>query len=67
MRHDWREMSKSPSHQPPPPTIVDALVRAGVTPTTALAMERWKAEEVLELLRQHGRTDAPRGFLPQAR
>jgi hypothetical protein len=51
------------AHQPPPPTVVEALVRAGLTPTTARAMDRWKAEEVLELLRQHGRTDAPRGFM----
>jgi len=47
--------------------VVDALVRAGLTPTTAQAMDPWKAEEVLELLRQHGRTDAPRGFLRPAR
>jgi hypothetical protein len=47
--------------------VVEELVRAGLTPKTAMAMDRWKAEEVLELLRQHGRTDAPRGFLRPVR
>lgn len=38
-------------HRPPSAAIVAELVRAGVSLETALAMERWKAEEVLELLR----------------
>lgn len=38
-------------HQPPPAAVVTELVRAGVSLDTALAMERWKAQEVLDLLR----------------
>ena len=38
-------------HKPPAAAIVAELVRAGVSLETAQAMERWKAEEVLELLR----------------
>jgi hypothetical protein len=38
-------------HKPPSAAIVAELIRAGVSPETAEAMERWKAEEVLELLR----------------
>jgi len=30
---------------------VAELVRAGLSPSTVLAMEAWKAQEVLELLR----------------
>ena len=37
-------------HRPPADDVVDALVRAGVSRQTALAMERHKAEETLELL-----------------
>jgi len=45
------------SHQPPTPIVVAELVRAGVSITTALAMERWKAQEVLELLKAERRSD----------
>jgi hypothetical protein len=38
-------------HKPPPQTVIAELVRAGLSPETAAAMERWKAQEVLELLR----------------
>jgi hypothetical protein len=38
-------------HQPPPPTIVEALIRAGISAQTVAAMEGWKAREVLDLLR----------------
>lgn len=38
-------------HRPPTQAIVAELVRAGVSHETAMAMERWKAQEVLELLR----------------
>ena len=38
-------------HQPPPAAVVAALVRAGVSLSTALAMEQYKAAEILELLR----------------
>ena len=38
-------------HQPPPDAVVAALVRAGLSLSTALAMEPYKAAEVLELLR----------------
>ena len=44
-------MSRSPIHQPPSPLVVDELVRAGLTWSTAMAMESWKAREVLDLLR----------------
>jgi hypothetical protein len=44
-------MSREHIHRPPSAAIVAELVRAGVSPETAQAMERWKAEEVLELLR----------------
>ncbi|HEY0411352.1 MAG TPA: hypothetical protein VGE42_13920 [Candidatus Dormibacteraeota bacterium] len=43
-------MDSSPVHRPPPAAIVSALVRAGVSLDTAMAMERWKAQEVLDLL-----------------
>jgi len=43
-------MDRPPSHRPPPAALVTALVRAGVSWSTAMAMERWKAQEVLELL-----------------
>jgi hypothetical protein len=43
-------MDRSPTHQPPPSPLVTALVRAGISFSTAMAMERWKAQEVLELL-----------------
>ena len=44
-------MSRVHIHKAPPAAIVARLVRAGVSLETAQAMERWKAEEVLELLR----------------
>jgi hypothetical protein len=44
-------MTRVHIHQPPSAAIVAELVRAGVSLETAMAMERWKAEEVLELLR----------------
>jgi hypothetical protein len=43
-------MDRPPAHRPPPAAIVSALVRAGVSFGTAMAMERWKAQEVLDLL-----------------
>jgi hypothetical protein len=48
--HDTASMDSSPVHRPPPAAIVSALVRAGVSLDTAMAMERWKAQEVLDLL-----------------
>jgi len=50
-------MSQFPAHQPPPATLVAELVRAGLSWGTAMAMERWKAEEVLELLTPQLATD----------
>ena len=44
-------MTRGNIHQPPPQAVVAELMRAGVSQETALAMERWKAQEVLELLR----------------
>ena len=38
-------------HRAPPDPVVTALVHAGVSLSTALAMERHKAQEILELLR----------------
>ncbi|GAC1338922.1 MAG: hypothetical protein NVSMB29_05430 [Candidatus Dormibacteria bacterium] len=52
-------MSKHPVHQPPPPNVVAELIRAGVSMTTALAMERWKAQEVLDLLRLDAANQRP--------
>jgi len=37
-------------HQPPSASAVRALTRAGLSWSTAVAMEGWKAQEVLELL-----------------
>ncbi len=45
---------RSSLHTPPAPGVVAELVRAGVSWGTAMAMERWKAQEVLELLRLDG-------------
>ena len=50
-------MNRLPVHQPPPAALVAELVRAGVSSSTALAMESWKAREVLELLRVSGRRE----------
>jgi hypothetical protein len=44
-------MTRSNIHTPPSEAVVAELIRAGVSPETAMAMERWKADEVLELLR----------------
>ncbi|MFN2451420.1 MAG: hypothetical protein ABR541_03615 [Candidatus Dormibacteria bacterium] len=52
-------MTKHPVHQPPAPAVVAELIRAGVSMTTALAMERWKAQEVLDLLRLDAVHHAP--------
>ncbi len=47
-------------HQPPSPTVVAELVRAGLSASTASAMDPWKALEVLELLRlTRSREEAP--------
>ena len=54
-------MTRSHAHQPPPATVVAALMRAGVSWDTAMAMERWKAQEVLELLQHHPQRHAVRG------
>jgi hypothetical protein len=44
-------MTRMHIHQPPSAAVLAELVRAGISLETALAMERWKAQEVLELLR----------------
>jgi hypothetical protein len=44
-------MTRANIHRPPSQAIIAELVRAGVSHETAMAMERWKAQEVLELLR----------------
>jgi hypothetical protein len=45
-------------HQPPPTPIITELIRAGLSLSTAMAMEPWKAAEVLELLRGTRRMEA---------
>jgi hypothetical protein len=50
-------MSRPPIHEPPPPLVIAALLRAGLSLSTATAMEPWKAHEVLELLRSSVRID----------
>jgi hypothetical protein len=44
-------MTRINVHRPPSDAVIAELMRAGVSQETAMAMERWKAEEVLELLR----------------
>ncbi|MDQ6855573.1 MAG: hypothetical protein M3Z57_00695 [Candidatus Dormibacteraeota bacterium] len=53
-------MSRPPIHEPPPPSVIAALVSAGLSLGTATAMEPWKACEVLELLRSSVRTEPQR-------
>ena len=48
--------------RPLPDSLVAALLRAGVSLPTALAMERYKAVEILELLPPDAAT--PRGQRP---
>jgi hypothetical protein len=50
-------MSRLPVHQPPPPPLVAELLRAGLSRSTVLAMESWKAREVLDLLYGAGRVE----------
>jgi hypothetical protein len=50
-------MNRLPVHQPPPPPVVAELVRFGLSWSTAMAMEPWKAREVLDLLHGTGRVD----------
>ena len=57
-------MTRQHVHQPPPATVVAALMRAGVSWDTAMAMERWKAQEVLELLQHHPHRQLARGEAP---
>ncbi|MGH7722525.1 MAG: hypothetical protein ACRENL_06790 [Candidatus Dormibacteria bacterium] len=51
-------MARPPIHQPPPTPVLSELLHAGLSLSTALAMEPWKAREVLELLRTSARRDA---------
>jgi hypothetical protein len=53
-------MSRPPIHQPPPTLVISELLRAGLSLSTAMAMEPWKAREVLELLHSTGRGGAAR-------
>jgi hypothetical protein len=46
-----RRTAGLPGSQPLPEALVSELIAAGISRSTALAMERWKAQEVLELLR----------------
>jgi hypothetical protein len=45
-------------HEPPPTPIITELLRAGLSLSTAMAMEPWKAAEVLDLLRSTLRVEA---------
>ena len=54
-------MGRFPEHQPPTAAVVAELMRAGLSWTTAMAMERWKAEEVLQLLNPQAGTEMPGG------
>lgn len=56
--HD-ADVTRNAVHTPPSPPVVAELMQAGLTFATAMAMESWKADEVLELLR-HARGRAPR-------
>jgi hypothetical protein len=40
------------THRPPPETLILALMGAGLSRATAMAMEQWKAQEVLDLLHE---------------
>lgn len=60
-------MNRFPVHQPPPDRVVEDLMRAGVTRSTAMAMEGWKAREVLELLRESARLEHSLGAVAAAR
>ena len=45
-----RHTPGSPGRQPVPETVAAELIRAGLSRGTVLAMESWKAQEVLDLL-----------------
>ncbi len=45
--------------QPLPEALVSELLEAGISRATVLAMERWKAQEVLELLRSSRARELP--------
>jgi len=45
-----RQTPGSPGRQPVPETVAAELLRAGLSRSTVLAMESWKAQEVLDLL-----------------
>jgi len=59
-------MTRGNIHTPPSPKVIAELVRAGVSHETAMAMERWKAQEVLELLRFGPDAASPRAMGRQA-
>jgi hypothetical protein len=50
-------MNRLHVHQPPPAPVLDELLRAGLSLSTAMAMEPWKAHEVLELLHSSPRSE----------
>ena len=50
-------MSRPPIHQPPPTPVISELLSVGLSLSTAMAMEPWKAREVLELLHTSRRRD----------
>ena len=60
-------MSGMPVHQPPSPAVIAELMRCGVSHSTAMAMERWKAQEVLDLLRSDDRHDRHYGSIGHRR
>lgn len=60
-------VTRSAVHTPPSPPVVAELMQAGLTFATAMAMESWKAHEVLELLRHARARDTLPGPPPAAR
>ena len=53
-------MNRFPLHRSPSPEIVAKLLDAGVSWSTAMAMEGWKAREVLDLLRPEVTNELPK-------
>lgn len=51
-----------PVHHPPSEHVIAELIRAGLSWGTAMSMERWKAQEVLDLLTGEGHAEMIRGI-----
>jgi hypothetical protein len=55
-----RRPAGPPGLQPLPEALVAELIEAGISRATVQTMERWKALEVLELLRSTRNRETPR-------